>query len=180
MRRDDLVDTLLAIDEEASLVLGDSRTKPAVIIVGGAAFMLRDLTRRSVTHDVDVLQAAQAVRQILAAYPVVNGYVASFADQIPYNFEDRLVSLEVGARTIKYMTPSTEDLVVMKLYAERPNDVQDIDAAAERGAIDWQLLDRLVYDPDESKASALSERRYQEMVGSYERFCERWRCESDV
>lgn len=42
MRRDDLVDTLLAIDEEASLVLGDSRTKPAVIIVGGAAFMLRD------------------------------------------------------------------------------------------------------------------------------------------
>ena len=78
------------------------------------------------------------------------------------------------------MTPSTEDLVVMKLYAERPNDVQDIDAAAERGAIDWQLLDRLVYDQDESKASALSERRYQEMVGSYERFCERWRCESDV
>lgn len=180
MRRDDLIDTLLAIDEEASLTLGDSRAKPVVVIVGGAAFMLRDLTCRSITHDVDVLQATQAVRQILTAYPAVNGHVASFTDQIPYNFEDRLVSLEIGAKAIEYMTPSVEDLVVMKLYAERPNDVQDVDAAAERGAIDWQLLDHLVYDSDESKASALSERRYREMVGAYERFCERWRCESDV
>lgn len=44
MRRDDLVSTLLGIDEEAWLLLGSRSPKPRVVVVGGAAFMLRDLT----------------------------------------------------------------------------------------------------------------------------------------
>ncbi len=180
MQKQDLEATLLAIDEEAGLVLGDNEVRPTVVIVGGAAFLLRDLTCRSVTHDVDVLQSTQAIRQILKAYPAVNGAVASFADQIPYNFEDRLVALDIGAKAVSYMTPSTEDLVVMKLYAERPNDIQDIDSAAAQGKIDWSLLDRLVHDPDEAQAAALSERRYKEMLSAYERFKERCQREFDL
>lgn len=170
MDKQSLVDMLLALDEEVLLSLGEFQKKPAVVIVGGAAFMLRDITRRGVTHDIDILQADRAVREILSHYPNINGAVAAYMDQIPYNFEDRLEVLDIGARAITFLTPSTEDMAVMKLYAERPQDIQDLDSAAASGQIDWALLDRLVHDPDEAQASALSERRYREMVGAYQRF----------
>lgn len=174
MYKDDLVSTLLGIDEEVALTLGVLSPKPILVIVGGAAFMLRDLTNRSVTHDVDLLHCDDVVRQIISRYPNVNESVGAYCDQIPYNFEDRLVLLNIGSKAIDFMTPSTEDMIVMKLYAERPNDIQDIDAAARDGLVDWCVLDRLVQDPDEARAAALSSRRYKEMVGAYERYRKRW------
>ncbi len=164
---------LLEIDEEAALTIGIQEPRPVMIVIGGAAFVLRDLTKRPKTHDVDILHADDALREILASYPAVNSAAVAYADQIPYNFEDRLEILDIGARAITFATPSTEDLVVMKLYAERPNDVADIDDAASQGRLNWDLLATLVLDDDEAKASALAPRRYREMVGAYERFCKR-------
>lgn len=180
MQKSDLENILLAIDEEAYLILGKVDPKPKVVIVGGAAFLLRDITPRKVTHDIDVFHADDAVVDVLAGYPALNGCVAAYCDQIPYNFEDRLVSLELSTRVIDFVTPSIEDLVVMKLYAERPNDVQDVDGAVRAKRIDWNLLERLVYARDEAKASSLSEQRYRQMTEAYERMKERLRRESDV
>lgn len=73
---------------------------------------------------------------------------------------------------IDFKVPSTEDLVVMKLYAQRPNDLQDIESAAAGKKLDWNLLEHLVYDPDEAAASALSPWRYGEMTDAFERFKE--------
>ena len=174
MHKDDLISTLLAIDEEVWLLLGDRLPRPRVVVVGGAAFMLRDLTTRRVTHDIDVLQADEAVRAIIANYPQVNEQVRAFSDQIPYNFEDRLVTIPIPSKAIEFLTPCAEDLVVMKLYAQRPNDLQDIDGAASNGSIDWTLLDTLVFGEDEAKASSLIERRYDEMVRAYKDLKARW------
>lgn len=174
MEKVDLIDTLLDIDEEVSLVLGEVDVKPCVVVVGGAAFMLRDLTRRVATHDIDVLQMDSSVRGILENYPQVNRDVVAYQDHIPYNFEDRLVELDIGASTVKFVTPSTEDLVVMKLYAGRPNDLQDIESVVANNALDWELLEHLVFDEDEAKAATNIERRYREMVDAYRRFKEEW------
>ncbi len=173
MEKKELEKTLLDLDEEAWLLYGEITPKPCIVIVGGAAFLLRELTTRTVTHDIDVLMADSQIREVISHYPNINGAVASFSDQIPYNFEDRLTRIAVPSKTIDFMTPSTEDLIVMKLYAERPNDLQDIDGAAMQGLIDWDLLEKLVYDPNEAQASILAERRYHEMVDAYERFKER-------
>ena len=170
MIKADLVKTLLDIDEEVSLSTEPGARRPSVVLVGGAAFMLRDLTSRSVTHDIDVLMADETVRVVMRGYPNVNGAVASFADQIPYNFEDRLLRLEIGSKAVDFLVPSDEDLVVMKLYAARPNDMQDIECAARSGKLDWSLLEHLVYGPGEADASILSQRRYREMVDAYEEF----------
>ena len=62
----------------------------------------------------------------------------------------------------------------MKLYAQRPNDLQDIDGAASNGSIDWTLLDTLVFEEDEAKTSSLIERRYDEMVRTYKDLKARW------
>ncbi len=165
--------TLLDIDEEAYLTIGVASPLPKVIIVGGAAFMLQDLTDRSVTHDIDVFSVAQSVREVIAHYPQVNGSVAAYMDQIPYNFEDRLIKLNLNTRAIEYLTPSTEDLAVMKLYAYRPNDIQDLESAAKNNLIDWDILENLVYNEDEARAAVLSERRYKEMVHAYKLFKEK-------
>ncbi len=174
MQKDELIETLLGIDEEAWLLLGSRPVKPRVVVVDGAAFMLRDLTTRRVTHDIDVLQADEAVRAIITNYPQVNEQVRAFSDQIPYNFEDRLVALPIPSKAIEFLTPCAEDLVVMKLYAQRPNDIQDVDGAIANGGIDWALLDSLVFGEDEAKASSLIERRYDEMVRAYRDLKARW------
>lgn len=174
MDKEELVRLLLRLDEEFALCHPDGvgRQRPTVVIAGGSAFMLHDLTRRPVTHDVDVLAAESHVRALMSGYPAMNGRIAVYADHIPYNFEDRLVELDIGARALAFMTPSVEDLVVMKLYAQRPNDMQDIEGAIAQGRVDWALLERLVRDPDEARASALSPARYEEMASAFMRLKE--------
>ncbi len=173
MQKIQLEKFLLSIDEEASLLIGDVSVRPRVVIVGGAAFMLRDLTDRTITHDIDVFQAEDIVANILFQYPEVNGRVAAFSDQIPYGFEDRLISLNLNTKAIDFVTPTTEDLIVMKLYSMRPNDIQDIDNAADKKLIDWDFLENLVYNKDEARASILSEKRYKEMIQAFENYKKR-------
>lgn len=180
MIKNELIEILLGIDEEASLTLGNSPHKPTVIIVGGAAFLLRDLTNRKVTHDIDVLSIDEELKAIIASYPEVNQSVSAYMDQIPYNFEDRLVELNIGTTTVHFVVPSLEDLIIMKLYAQRPNDIQDIESAAKSNLINWDLLEYLVYSGDEAKASTNIKRRYNEMVDAFKRFKEAWKNESDV
>lgn len=173
--KEQLQTVLQGIDEEASLVFGELSERLRVVVAGGSAFMLRDLTRRPVTHDIDLLESASQLREIMAHYPVVNSHMAAFCDSIPYNFEDRLVPLDMETKAILYLTPSLEDLVVMKLYAWRPNDVADITSPSVLEAIDWGVLERLIYDPMEAQASCLSERRYQELVATFEQYRKAWK-----
>ena len=175
-----LVELLLTIDEEAALLLDDQDQRYPVVIVGSSAILLHDLTNRPTTHDVDVLSCHAALRDVLANYIAVNGAVAAYADQIPYNFEDRLVRLDLPTKVVDYMTPSIEDLAVMKLYGWRPNDQQDLESPAMLDAIDWDKLDHLVRDGDEAMVSALSPRRYREMVGIYEDYARRHGHASDA
>lgn len=171
----ELQQTLLLIDEEFLLTYGTPNPKPTVVIVGGSAFMLLDLTNRPATADIDVLQTSDLVRSIMSSYPLANERVSAYLDQIPYNFEDRLIEIPLETSAIRFMTPSLEDLAVMKLYAWRQNDIADLTSPKFLKRLNWDLLDRLVNDPDESLASALSERRFREMRNLYEQYREAYR-----
>lgn len=142
--------------------------------------MLNDLTSRQITYDINVLSIDETLRFVVASYPEASQSAAIYMDHLPYNFEDRLVKLEIGSYVIDFLTPSIEDLVVMKLYAQRPNDLQDIRSAAQRNLIDWDVLEHLVYDEDEAKSSNIVVRRYSEMVDAFNRFKEEYKYESDV
>ena len=172
-----LIHILELIDEEATLSLGDIPTseKPCVVIVGGGAFVLRDLTSRPSTHDIDVFMVDERLREIISHYPEVNSAVMAYMDSIPYNFEDRLVQIPIQTTTIVFKTPSIEDLAVMKLYGWRPNDKADLTNNRFLEQVNWDLLDRLIYDEGESKASAITPRRYEEMVFTYEQYRKEYR-----
>lgn len=97
MYKQDLEQTLLGIDEEAELEIGPRDDRPSVVLVGGGAFMLNDVTNRSVTHDIDVFEADRCLREIIARYPEVNGMAVAYCNQMPFNYEDRLIPLDIGA-----------------------------------------------------------------------------------
>lgn len=177
MNKNNLIHTLMLIDEEASLVLNSDQPeeKPSVVIVGGGAFVLRDLTSRPSTHDIDVFMVDERLREIISHYPEVNGAVMAYMDSIPYNFEDRLLEIPIETTTVVFKTPSIEDLAVMKLYGWRPNDIADLTSKSFLDRVDWDLLDRLVYGDDEARASALTPRRYEEMVSIYEEYRKEYR-----
>ena len=159
MYKQDLEQTLLGIDEEAELEIGPRDDRPSVVLVGGSAFMLND-----------VFEADRCLREIIARYPEVNGMAVAYCNQMPFNYEDRLIPLDIGARFIRYFTPSLEDLAVMKLYAFRPNDIIDLHSQAFVDRLDWGLLERLIFDEGEALASSPSERSYQEMVCAYRQY----------
>ena len=165
--KDALKRLLLRIDEEAYLELGILSPRPKIVIAGGSALLLSDLTARMVTHDVDYLLADNQLRKIIARYHAFNNGVGAYSDSISYNFEARLTRLDIPTQLIDYLTPSQEDIAVMKLYGWRGNDQEDLNSPEFIEKLDWSLLDHLVFSDDEAKASMLIERRYLEMRDLY-------------
>lgn len=163
-----LRDLLLEIDEEVELEVG-AEERYSIVIVGGAAFMLADLTGRNATHDVDVLRADEAIKDVLARHRQLNTQVQVYADRLPKGFGERLVKIPIETAAVDFFRPSTEDLAVMKLYSWRKQDQIDLTSAEMLAKLDFDLLDHLVYDENEAKASSLTSLVYRKMVEVYER-----------
>ena len=163
-----LRELLLEIDEEVELEVGLGK-RHSVVIVGGAAFMLADLTGRKATHDVDVLRADEAIQGALARHRQLNTQVQVYADRLPKGFEGRLVRIPLETTAVDFFRPSAEDLAVMKLYSWRRQDQIDLTSPKMLAELDPDLLERIIYDENEAKASSLTSLTYRKMVEVYER-----------
>lgn len=163
-----LRELLLEIDEEVELEVGLGR-RHSVVIVGGAAFVLADLTSRNATHDVDVLRVDEAIQGVLARHRQLNTQVQVYADRLPKGFEGRLVRIPLETTAVDFFRPSAEDLAVMKLYSWRKQDQIDLTSLEMLAELDFDLLDHLVHDEDKAKASSLVSLTYRRMVEVYEK-----------
>ncbi|MCL2530271.1 MAG: DUF6036 family nucleotidyltransferase [Coriobacteriia bacterium] len=152
--KEEIKKSLLDFDEMSGELLEKGDPKPKVVIVGGGAFILNDKTPR-MTCDIDVLCPPSMLSGILDINNM-NQRVNAYIDSFPYNFEDRLIKVDLGDTNCEYYTPSLEDLVVSKLYGLRPNDMSDLTSKETLESINWELLDYLVFDRDEVFANALS------------------------
>ena len=101
--------------------------------------------------------------------------ISSFMHNFPYNYEDRLVPLDIKGKRIDFCTASLEDIVVAKLYSARPTDRQDIIDPAVIAAIDWERLELLATAEDEARASAINEFQYNEFKDAYDEYVKRYR-----
>lgn len=181
MNKHELMEKLKRIDEDAFFRIGASRSgKAEAVIVGGSALLLCDLSAKETTKDVDIFQlnAETAVRDALYADPDFNSMCQAYAQSMPYNFEDRLQRVDIDTLAIDFYTPSAEDLAVMKLYRWEAPDKADLSSAAFRTNLDWDLLERLVYDPNEAAGSRSAEpsrdRELKQMRLNYEEFRKEW------
>ena len=163
-----LRELLREIDEEVELEVGLGK-RHSVVVVGGAAVLLADLTNRTATHDVDVLRADEAIRDVLARHRQLNTQVQVYADRLPKGFEGRLVRIPLETTVVDFFRPSAEDLAVMKLYSWRKQDQIDLTSPEMLAALDFDLLNHLVHDEGEAKASSLTSLTYRKMVEVYER-----------
>ena len=155
MMRDDLIQRLKDLDEEASLLFGEAE-RLHMVIVGGGALILMELLPRS-THDIDVLDSSRKLHSLMESYDI-NTRVQTYINNFPYNYEDRLVPLhDIQGKIIDFYTASLEDIVIAKLYSYRGVDHEDITDPNVLRSIDWVHLHELAVAEDETKRSALND-----------------------
>lgn len=172
MLREDLLERLDRLDEDASLIFdGDERFH--LVIVGGSALILLERISRA-THDVDAISASREILELLEKYDI-NCRAQTYINNFPYNYEDRLVPLHIGGRKIDFFTASLEDIVIAKLYSARATDKMDVENDKVVEAVDWKLLEKLATKEDEARASALNDRCYADFKVNYDDYVRRFR-----
>lgn len=144
------------------------------VIVGGGALLIHNRISRG-TLDVDVLNASKEVEEIFASFDF-NTRVKSLIDCFPHNYEDRIELIKLDTKCIRYYTPCIEDLIVSKLYAFRDKDIEDLKKIKGSNQYDPILLEKVII---EAKKSAITERRYLEMLSLYEAFFKEWNYEKN-
>ena len=172
MYRNDLIERLKRLDEDADLMFDDDR-KFNMIIVGGCALVLLGTITRA-THDLDVLSVPNEIIDLLEKYDI-NTNVQAYMNNFPFNYEDRIKPLPIESRKINFYTASLEDIVVAKLYSSRPTDIADIEQESIRSAIDWELLNRLATAENVAKANALNDRNYLDFLANYDEYVKRFK-----
>ena len=139
---------------------------------------MHDVSAKQVTKDVDILEIELAARQVLLNDPDFNMGCQAYCMCIPYNFDQRLMEIDLGLTTLRVLTPSLEDLAVMKLYRWEAPDISDLTNPEFIKRIDLELLDRLVYDPNEAVASRIADpendREFQNLLHNYKTYKEGW------
>lgn len=176
--REDLLERLARLDEDADLLFDDDRRFRMVIVGGSALILLETITRA--THDIDALDVSPEIMDLLEKYDI-NTRVGAFINNFPYNYDERLVPVRLDGRRIDFYTASLEDIVIAKLYSGRATDIQDIMDPRVLQQINWDRLDYLATAEEEAKASALNEFRYAEFLDSYRTYVRRWKdCENSL
>ena len=172
MLREELIERLKRLDEDAYLMYpGEERFR--IVIVGGSALILLEVISRS-TLDIDAISVSREIRGLIDRYDI-NCEVQTYINNFPYNYEDRLKPLPIQGKKIDYYTASLEDIVIAKLFSYRDTDRQDIIRDTVIKALDWHLLDRIVKTDEEVKLNALNERNYQDFLYNYEEYVRRYR-----
>lgn len=172
MLREDLLERLDRLDEDASLMF-DGNERFHLVVVGGSALILLERITRA-THDVDAISVSREILELLEKYDI-NCRVQAYSSNFPYNYEDRLVPLHIGGRKIDFYTASLEDIVIAKLYSARATDIRDVESEKVVEAIDWKLLEKLAIEEDEARASALNDRCYADFKANYDDYIRRFR-----
>ena len=108
-----------------------------VVLVGGAALILGYGVART-THDIDVLVATprlaefgraieQVAEQLDLATRWINDGAKAYGEVLPDDFGDRLTDIgRFGHLSVAAV--SRRDLLLLKLHALRPEDLEDVDA----------------------------------------------------
>ena len=172
MLKQDIIERLCRLDEDADLLF-DGEERFRLVIVGGGALVLMECLTRA-THDIDALNASGKIRGLLENYDI-NCDVQTYINNFPYNYEDRLIKLDITSKKIDFFTASLEDIVIAKLFSYRDSDVADVESETVLKCLDWAKLQALIENEDEIKRNALNDRCYQDFRYNYENYVRRWR-----
>lgn len=180
MNKAELIEKILRLDEEVYFSGEIPPGKRAsIVIVGASALLLCDLSYKQVTKDVDVLEVENTIREFLVSDGDFNTHCSTFARCLPYNYEDRLVKMELDTYIIDVFVPSIEDITVMKLYRWEKPDVVDLTSPEFLSQLNWDLLDHLITSDNEAIASRIAEltrdNEFKSMLFNYDEYKRTWK-----
>ncbi|MCH5193127.1 MAG: hypothetical protein J1F11_04130 [Oscillospiraceae bacterium] len=155
--KQDIIDRLLKLDEEAALSFDDPNTYYEMVLVGGGALVLIDKLSRA-TQDIDAIMYPKELNPFLEKYDINNNVLAYMNNFAP-DYYDRRVPINIPSKKIKFFTASLEDIVIAKLFSNRPKDMQDIHNPDILNALDWNRLDEIVNSED-FKDGMLNDHQY--------------------
>lgn len=144
--KQDIIDRLLKLDEEVSLSFDEDNITYEMVIVGGGALVLVDKLTRA-TQDIDAIMYPKELQPFLDKYDI-NNRVLAFMGNFAPDFYDRRVPIDIPSQKIKFFAASLEDIVIAKLFSERPKDKQDIMNPDIVNALDWEKLDEIINSED--------------------------------
>ena len=102
MMRDDLIQRLKDLDEEASLLFGEAE-RLHMVIVGGGALILMELLPRA-THDIDVLDSSRKLHSLMESYDI-NTRVQTYINNFPITMRTGLYLCRISKERLSTSTP---------------------------------------------------------------------------
>lgn len=134
--RDELTRFLQSLDSQLS------QPRRVVLIGGAAAALAYGITWA--TTDVDTIGNIADLEGALQLARVATGLDVPFQTvgvyDAPYQYEDRLVRLDLGFRHLQIDVPEKHDLALMKVVRGQANDREAIQQIAERVGLDESTL----------------------------------------
>ena len=144
--KNEIIERLLMLDEEVSLAFDDIDTYYEMVIVGGGALVLIDKLTRA-TQDIDAIMYPKELHPFLERYDI-NNHVLAFMTNFAPDYYDRRIKIDVPSKKIHFYTASLEDIVISKLFSDRPKDKHDIMNPEIIKALDWNKLDEIINSED--------------------------------
>lgn len=141
--RGEIIQRLLQIDNDMTLLDNTADTYDCVIVGGSALVLLKKIYRS--THDIDSINASDEIKPLLEAYNInmnVRAYVMNFPD----DYRDRIIKVDIPTTKVNFYTVSLEDIVVSKLCSMREKDAEDIENELVYKDLNWTLMDKLIED----------------------------------
>ena len=170
MDKDELISTLIKFDEEASMILSDKYDYD-ITIVGGSALVLLDSLKEK-TKDIDVIGQYNLLDSLMNKYDM-NSNVNAFCDCLPYEYESRLIKLNIPTKIINFYILSLEDEVIMKLFSSRGRDYEDITNINVLSRLDWDKLINIVESGEVD--NSFNQRQYSYFLSRYEKYVKDYR-----
>lgn len=137
-------------------------------IVGSAALVLNEINI-PLTEDIDVVRMNRNLsRELLEKYDM-NTRVTTMENYLPYNYQDRLIKLNIKTNVVDYYFLSLEDCIVSKIVAARQKDDNQLEYL-QVSKVNWKMLKQCM---EEMKLSLLNINDYKWMVNRYNNFVKR-------
>lgn len=144
--KQEITERLLKLDEEVSLALDDTETYYEMVIVGGGALVLIDKLSRA-TQDIDAIMYPKELCPFLEKYDI-NNHVLAYMTNFAPDYYDRRIRIDIPTKKIHFYTASLEDIVISKLFSDRPKDKHDIMNTEIIKALDWNKMDEIINSED--------------------------------
>ena len=117
MGRNELIDRLIRLDEDADLLFGTDERFSMVIVGGGALILLEHISRA--TRDIDAISASKEILELLSKYDI-NCRVQTYINNFPYNYEDRLIPLPIKGKRIDFLSNGKRVIIKINSYLYWP------------------------------------------------------------